>query len=194
MKEPDNYIQLTNQQSKNIVIGIIAISVILRVIVALSLGNQVEILPGTHDQISYHTLAIRFINGFGLTFGERWWPITTPDSPTAHWSYLYTFYLIFVYKIFGPNPIAARVIQAIIVGILHPYLVFKIGKFIFNNLVGIIAAGFTAVYIYFVYYAGNLMTEAFYITAVVGSLYLAMLLVPAHKEEFTKKRFLWLSV
>ena len=127
-KEQLSSLERASLQSRNLLIGVILISVVLRVLIALYLGNQVEILPGTHDQISYHMLATRFINGHGLTFGERWWPITAPDAPTAHWSYLYTFYLIVVYKIFGPNPLAARIIQAIIVGILQPYLAYKIGE------------------------------------------------------------------
>ncbi|MFU8773561.1 MAG: hypothetical protein ACNA8H_14235, partial [Anaerolineales bacterium] len=36
--------------------------------------------------------------------------------------------------------------------------------------------GLTAIYIYFIYYSGALMTEAFYITVVLASLYLAVIL------------------
>lgn len=174
---------LTPLWEQRALIGIIILSVIARVIAAVYLGNQVEILPGTHDQVSYHTLALRVLNGHGFTFGEPWWPLTDANAPTAHWSFLYTFYLIAVYGIFGPNPMVARIIQAIIVGFLQPYLAYKIGKTIFNSLIGIIAAGITALYIYIIYYAANLMTEAFYISAILSSLYLAIVFSTRHREK-----------
>jgi hypothetical protein len=148
----------------------------VRVIAAVYLGNRVEILPGIHDQISYHTLSLRLIGGHGLTFGEYWWPATQADAPTAHWSYLYLGYLSAIYKIVGIKPMVARLVQAIIVGILQPYLAFLIGRRVFNQTVGLASAGLTAIYGYFIYYAAALMTESFYIVAIMVSLYLAILL------------------
>jgi 4-amino-4-deoxy-L-arabinose transferase-like glycosyltransferase len=148
----------------------------LRVAAALYLGNEVEILPGTHDQISYHTLTLRLLDGHGLTFGESWWPATKAGSPTAHWSYLYLGFLSAIYKIFGANPLAARLIQGVIVGILQPYLAFLIGRRVFNQTVGLASAAITAIYGYFIYYAASLMTETFYIIAIMLSIYLAILL------------------
>ena len=174
-------------RTKWILVGIISISVLLRLALSLYLGNVVEILPGTHDQISYHTLANRFLNGHGFTFGETWWPITAANAPTAHWSYLYTFYLISVYKIFGSNPLAARVIQAIIVGIIQPYIVYKMAKHIFNENVGLISAAITSLYIYFIYYAATLMTESFYILTILASLYFSMMLVKANRIGLTEQ-------
>jgi len=177
-----------SQKTKQLLTGIIAISVLLRIAVAFYLGNQVEIQPGTFDQISYHTLAVRVLGGFGFTFGEPWWPLTAANAPTAHWSYLYTIYLIIVYGIFGPNPLIARILQALIVGILMPWLTYKLGKYIFTNTVGLVAAGICAVYIYFAYYAATLMTEAFYITAILASLYFAMQLIEASREADSKQK------
>ena len=100
--------------------------------------------------------------------------MTTAEAPTAHWSYLYTFYLAGVYAIFGAHPLAARMIQAVIVGVLHPILAYWLGKKTFGPLVGLIAAALTALYTYFIYYSAILMTEAFYITAILGCLSLAI--------------------
>ena len=166
-----------SSKTKKIFAGIIIVSVLLRIAAAFYLGNTVEILPGTFDQLSYHRLALRIIDGYGFTFGEEWWPITKANTPTAHWSFLYTLYLAFVYIIFGPNPLIARIIQSIIAGFLLPFLTFKLGKFLFTEKVGLVAAGISAIYIYFVYYAGTLMTESFYILSILSSLYLAMRLV-----------------
>jgi 4-amino-4-deoxy-L-arabinose transferase-like glycosyltransferase len=171
-----------NNRDRKILFAIIFFSVIVRVIAAFYLGNRVEALPGTHDQISYHTLSTRIIGGHGLTFGENWWPATKAGSPTAHWSYLYLGYLSGIYKFMGVNPMIARLIQAIIVGIFQPYLAFLIGRRIFNEKVGLVSAVFTAIYGYFIYYAASLMTESFYIVAIMISLYLAIL-ISDHRNE-----------
>lgn len=162
---------------RHILIAIIGVSVLVRIAAAIYLGNRVEIMPGTYDQVSYHNLAMRILAGHGFSFGEEWWPITDANAPTAHWSYLYTLYLTVIYLLVGPQPLVARLIQAFIVGILFPWLTYKIGKNVFNEKIALVGAGISAVYLYFVYYAGSLMTESFYITAILASLYLAMMLV-----------------
>ncbi|MFZ0547951.1 MAG: glycosyltransferase family 39 protein [Candidatus Promineifilaceae bacterium] len=162
--------------------AILVLSVILRIGVALYFGNDVSPLPGITDQISYHTLAQRIVEGHGFTFGETWWPATAANTPTAHWSFLYVFFLTAIYKIVGPSALIARLLQAIIVGILHPYLAYRLGKTIFNKPVGLVTAGITAVYTYFVYYAAAVMTEAFYITAILIAL---NLLIALSKTEQT---------
>lgn len=153
---------------------ILGISVLIRVIAAIYLGDKVVILPGTMDQLSYHNLALRVLGGHGFSFGVGWWPATPANQPTAHWSYLYTLYLVLVYFIFGPHPIAARLIQGIIVGLFQPYLTYKIGQRIFGEGVGLLAAFLSAVYIYFIYYSATLMTEPFYITSILWALFLAI--------------------
>ena len=151
-------------------LGIIVVSVILRLGAALYLGNDVTPLPGTTDQVSYHNLALRLLEGHGFSFDRTWWPATAADAPTAHWSFLYTFYLAAVYTVFGPSALIARLIQALIVGIFQPYLAYRLGSVVFDRRVGLVSAGITAVYTYFFYYAATLMTEAFYLTAILAGL------------------------
>ena len=169
---------------------ILAISVFLRVMAAMYLGNQVELLPGIHDQISYHTLSLRILDGHGMTFSEFWWPATKAGSQTAHWSYLYLGFLATMYKIFGANPLVPRLLQAIAVGILQPYLAFLLGRRIFGDHVGLFSAALTAVYGYFIYYSAALMTEAFYIVAILLSLYLAILITDWIEENKSHPQFL----
>jgi 4-amino-4-deoxy-L-arabinose transferase-like glycosyltransferase len=142
----------------------------------------VEILPGTYDQVSYHNLALRVLDGYGFSFGQLWWPLTPAGAPTAHWSFLYTLYLAIVYMFFGPDPILARLIQTVLVGLMQPLLAYLIGRRVFGEVVGLVAAALTAVYTYFVYYAATLMTEPFYICAILASLYLGMLIVDQASE------------
>jgi 4-amino-4-deoxy-L-arabinose transferase-like glycosyltransferase len=169
-------------RNNQILFIVLIVSVLLRLVAALYLGDSVEILPGTYDQVSYHNLALRVLDGRGFTFGELWWPITAANAPTAHWSYLYTFYLVIVYALFGPHPLAARLIQALIVGLLQPLLAYLIARRVFGQLVGLVAAVFTAVYVYFIYYTATLMTEPFYITAILAGLYFSICTV----DHFTE--------
>ena len=155
-----------------LLILIIGVSVLIRVITAVYLGDKVVVLPGTMDQISYHNLALRVLAGHGFSFGVGWWPATPANHPTAPWSFLFTMYLVLVYFIFGPHPLIARLIQAILVGVIQPYLTFKIGQKIFGDWVGLIAAFLSAIYIYFIYYSATLMTEPFYITSILWALFL----------------------
>lgn len=166
---------------------IILLSVALRVGAALFMGNgDVVALPGTADQVSYHNLALRVLDGHGFSFGENWWPATKADTPTAHWSFLYTFYLIAVYAIVGVQPLVARLLQAVAVGVLQPWLAYYLAGRVLaetswsaarRERIALIAAGVTAVYIYFVYYSASLMTEPFYGVGVLATLALALTVV-----------------
>lgn len=151
-------------------IVIILVAVLLRVGAALFLGDQVVNLPGTQDQVSYDMLARQVVGGHGFTVATAWWPATRAGEPTAHWSYLYTLYLTAVYSLFGHHPLVARLIQAVLAGILMPWLAFRLGRRYFGSTTGLTAAGLTSVYIYFVYYSATLMTETFYIIAILWTL------------------------
>ncbi|NSW52289.1 MAG: glycosyltransferase family 39 protein [Anaerolineae bacterium] len=156
---------------------ILAFSVVARLAGAVYMGDRVEELPGTFDQISYHLLAQRVLGGYGFTFGQTWWPMTGAGEPTAHWSFLYTLYLAAVYSIFGVHPLVARIMQAILFGILQPYLTFRIGRRLYGPAAGLIGALLAAGYAYFIYYGGTLMTEPFYITTILLAMDLCLDLV-----------------
>jgi len=119
---------LQNSSPVKLIPAILGISVVARLGSALAQGNAVDTLPGVYDQISYHALALRVLDGHGFTFASNWWPATAADTPTAHWSYLYVLYLMGVYFVFGSNPLAARIIQAILAGILQPLLTWRITR------------------------------------------------------------------
>lgn len=164
-------------KTKNYLLWIvILIAVTLRLAAAVYMGNTVVELPGTADQLSYHNLAQRVLGGHGFSFAEPWWPLTRPGGATAHWSFLYTFYVTGVYAIFGQYALAARLIQAAIVGVVHPLLVYWLARRLFNPKVGLVAAALVAVYPYFVYYSAALMTEPFYFVAILASLCCAIVL------------------
>lgn len=108
--------------------------------------------------------------------------MTAAGAPTAHWSFLYTGYLAAIYSLFY-SPLTARLVQALVVGILHPILAYRIGTRAFNETAGLVAAGTTAFYSYFIYYAGTLMTESFYFVVVLVVLYLALRIAEAGTDR-----------
>jgi hypothetical protein len=157
--------------------AIVVVSVVVRLAAALYLGDVVEVLPGTYDQISYDALAQNVAAGRGFVFDQPWYPFTPPNTPTAHWSFLYTGYLAAIYAVVGHHPIVARLLQALIVGLLMPILLYRIARRTFGgaqpgagHTIGLVAAAAHTFYIYLVYYAATLMTEPFYILAIVWSL------------------------
>ncbi len=80
-------------------IAIIALSVVLRVTVALYLGDTV---PPAKDEQSYSLLAGRLAEGYGYSFAEPWYLFATPaGSPTSHWSFLYTAFVAGIDVLFG---------------------------------------------------------------------------------------------
>jgi 4-amino-4-deoxy-L-arabinose transferase-like glycosyltransferase len=157
--------------------AILLLATLLRVASALLHGEAVVALPGIYDQISYHTLAQRVMAGHGFSFEHESWPLTRAGEPTAHWSYLYTLYLTAVYTFGGVQPLLARLLQAVIAGCLHSWLVWRIGRRIFGPTVGLVAAASSAIYLYFVYYAGALLTETFYIIGILWTFDIALRLL-----------------
>lgn len=155
--------------------SILLLSVLLRVGVALYLGDTLEeTRGGTYDQISYDALAQRVVAGYGFSFAEDSWPYARANQPTAFWSYLYTLFLAGIYTVVGHQPLIARLVQSLLAGILTGWLLYRIGSRVWNRRVGLIAAAMIGVYFYFIHYAASLMTEAFYIVGILWTTDAAM--------------------
>lgn len=178
-------------KSAGILIAILVIAVALRVGTALYLGDIVDAPPLLTDQRSYHALGERLIAGYGFSFDRAWYPFTAANTPTAHWSFLYSLFVAGVYGVFGPHPLAARLVQAILGGITLPLMMYAFSRRLFSSgswngrlsarglnaeTLALSAAGISAVYFYFVLYSATLMTETFYITALLWSLHEAIAL------------------
>ncbi|HAJ34906.1 MAG TPA: hypothetical protein DCL15_04325 [Chloroflexi bacterium] len=104
---------------------ILLLSVLLRVGVALYLGDSV---PAGKDEQSYSELAWRVTTGHGYSFDRSWYPFTPPDTPTAHWSFLYTALVAAVYACAGAHPLVVRLLQAVLAGLLMPYLTWRLAQ------------------------------------------------------------------
>lgn len=186
----------------HLLLWIIFCAVVLRLVITVYLGDTVEeVRGGTWDQISYDILAQRVAAGHGFTLDRDWWPATRAGEPTAHWSYVYTLYLAAVYSVVGHHPLVARLLQAVAVGLLMPWLAYRLGRRAFNPRVGLLAAAVVAVYFYFAHYAASLMTEAFYIVGLLWTLDVAMRLAiemaaPGSGERARRRpaRPIWLGL
>lgn len=179
------------QPSTRRLVVVIAISILVRIAAALYLGDTTSPLPGIADQVSYHNLAVRVAGGHGFSFDSPWWPATGANQPTGHWSFLYVLYLAAVYGVLGPSPLAARLIQAVAVGILQPWLTHRVATRLFGDNVGVVAAAIVAGYAYFVYFAAALMTEAFFIVAVLWSIDRALALASTCESSMRRT---WLQL
>ena len=182
------------RHTSRILLLILLLSVILRIAVALYLGNIVDAPPLLTDQRSYHALGARLITGHGYSFDVGWYPFTLPETPTAHWSFLYSLFVAAVYAVAGVQPLAARLVQAVLGGVLLPWMAFRLTLRIFagppdvaphaeeasaqarqTNLtrvevLGLLAAALVAIYPYFILYSATLMTETFYLAALMWSM------------------------
>jgi 4-amino-4-deoxy-L-arabinose transferase-like glycosyltransferase len=176
------------KNKQRLLVVILLGAVLVRLPIAVYMGDQITVLPGIQDQVSYDALARSLLAGRGYSFTEHWYPFTLAYTPTAHWSFIYPLYLAVVYVVTGYHPLAARVIQAVVGGALICLLVYLIGRRVADEETGLIAAGLAAVYGYFVYYSAALMTETFFIVSVLLALYLSLKL----KERPTLAR--WLSL
>jgi hypothetical protein len=149
-------------------------------------GNWV---PTEHDDYSYSSLGLRLATGYGYTFDRPWYPFTPAETPTAHWSFLYTAFVAAVYTLFGFWPVAVRLITAILTGILLPWITACLTRRLFpqRQWTPLIAALVTAGYAFFILYGARLMTEAFYIVTLLWSFERALKL----SEEFATGRPGW---
>lgn len=159
-------------------LAILLIGTLLRLAMAIFLGNHVEPTPAAYDQIFYHDLALNLLAGKGFVFTLPPWPFIQPGEPTAFYSFIYPRFLAAVYRLFGQQPLAARIVQALICSLM-PLQVYGLVRRILARPpawqqraepVALAAAAITAGYAYFVYYSATLMTEGLYLVAVVASL------------------------
>ena len=157
---------------------ILGVGALLRVGMALYLGNRVVPTPAAYDQIFYHDLALNLLAGKGFVFTRPPWPFIQPGALTAYYSFLYPSLLAAIYFVFGPNALAARIAQALICSLL-PWLMYRLVHRLLEQspawgqragAVALVAAAITAGYAYFVYYSAVLMTEGLYLLTVVLSL------------------------
>ena len=105
------------------------------------------------DEASYMAVAKNFLEGKGLIMGPKRQIVRAP---------LYPLFVALCRSRFAPDDIVAiRLIQCVI-GALTCLLVYRLGRVAFNAETGWIAAAIAAVYPFFVFYCGLLLTETLF--------------------------------
>jgi hypothetical protein len=149
---------------------LLVVSILLRVVVAFFYGDQVPPPVNAPDETSYSYLADRLAAGYGYSFDRPWYPFGQPaGTPTAHWSFLYTAFLAGVYSLFGVHPLVARIISAVLGGCLLPWMVYRLTLTLFPGRykLALLSLACSAFYGYFILFASRLMTETFFIIALL---------------------------
>ena len=106
------------------------------------------------DEVSYMAVAGNFLEGKGLIIDEDHQIVRAP---------LYPLFLALCRQQFAAHEVfAIRIIQCLI-GALTCWLVYRLGRAAFNTETGEIAAVIAAVYPFFVFYCGLLLTETLFV-------------------------------
>lgn len=105
--------------------------------------------PPTEDALEYHNLALNLLSGQGYSLDGQ---------PVLNRAPAYPFYLALVYTLFGPNPAAARVVQALLVTATVP-LLYYFGLRGWSRAVGVLAAALFALYPFSIFWGQHLITE-----------------------------------
>jgi len=104
----------------------------------------------TEDALEYHNLALNLLAGKGYTLDGL--------TPIVNRAPAFPVFLAMVYSLFGANPAAARVVQALLISALVP-LVYFIGKRGWGPGVGLLASALFAVYPFSIFWGQYLITE-----------------------------------
>lgn len=147
---------------KQPLLWILIIAFVLRLAAALVLGNSVRGLSGAQDEITYSMLGHRFVQGFGLTFPEDWYPWIKANAQQAYFSDAISYYLAAIYALFGYQPLAARILTGLL-STVSVGLLYLLSTRLFGRTVGLVAAAIAAVYAYLIYYGVTLVTEPLFI-------------------------------
>ncbi len=166
--------QLVQADNRNrLLFFILGVALLARVGAALYLGNEVSGRSGANDEITYSMLGHRFATGHGMTFPEPWYPWIAADAPQSYFSYTFSLFMAGIYSLFGYQPLAARMVMALLSTAIV-WMIYILGKELFQREVALLGAGIAAVYAYLVFYGATLVTETPFTLALMLALYVAI--------------------
>jgi len=109
-------------------------------------------------------------NHLGLSLAEGRGYVDTEGNPTACRSPLYPIFIGCIYWLFGHSLFAVRLFQ-VVLGVISCYVLFLVGRRIFNPQVGLIGAFLFAWNPYLIYYTGAILQETLFIFVVLITFY-----------------------
>ncbi len=116
----------------------------LRVFYSLTLGEELA-FP---DSVRYDRIASEILSGGGFKSSQ-----TAPAYPLL---------LAGIYRVFGRSFFAVRLVHALMEAV-SIIMVFLLAKATFSERAGLFAAGIFAVYPFFIFFSGLILTETFFI-------------------------------
>ena len=139
---------------------VLAAAGVVRLGYVLTLENTLNVTfeadPLTYDQLARNLLAGRPYVGASFYF-----PAGT-ENPTALWDPLYPLFLAGIYALVGHDFLAVRLVQ-VVLGVASCGLLYMLGRSIFGPRIALLGAGFAAIYPFFIYYTGQILTETLFI-------------------------------
>jgi hypothetical protein len=140
-------------------------ALVLRLGYAATLPPQI-VVTFEADPLTYDQIARNVVAGRGFSGASFYYPPGT-DHPTAFWDALYPLFLAALYWAGGPSVPLVRIAQAVL-GATAVALTFFVGRRLAGTPVGLLAAAISAVYPFFIYYSGQLLTETLFMALILG--------------------------
>jgi 4-amino-4-deoxy-L-arabinose transferase-like glycosyltransferase len=141
------------------------LAVLLRLAYGATLPPQI-VVTFEADPLTYDQIARNLAAGRGFSGASFYYPPGT-DNPTAFWDALYPLFLAAIYTLAGHSVPLVRAIQALLGGAAVA-LTYALGAKLGGRPVGLLAAAVSAVYPFFIYYAGHLLTETLFMALILG--------------------------
>ena len=110
--------------------------------------------PPRADECRYHALTTSLAAGMGYR--------VEGEAPTSFYPPLYPAVLSVVYKIAGPGPTAARLLQALL-GACIVLLISHLGQLLFSRRVGLAAGLVASIYPMLIYFSSAISTENLFV-------------------------------
>lgn len=167
------FLPFVTVERRSVLLVILLVALIARLAAAILLGNTVSGLSGAHDEISYSMLGQRFAAGYGMTFPTEWYPWIKADAVQSYYSYAISLFLAGIYRLFGYQPLIARLIMGLL-SVLIVFMLYLVTRRLFNERVALIASAIAAVYAYLIFYGVTLVTETPFTLALLVSVYLCL--------------------
>jgi len=159
-------------QGKNNYIPLL-LMVVLAFIIRISYCMYIRGNVPVQDASGYDILGMRLAEKGELSYED--------GKPTAHREPVYPLFLAVIYYLFGHSYFAVRFAQSLI-GAFTCLTVYLLARSLVNERAGIISGAISAVYPFFVYYTGYLLTETLYTFLLLVTVYLFVLNISRPKR------------
>jgi 4-amino-4-deoxy-L-arabinose transferase-like glycosyltransferase len=149
-----------SQRQWVIALGILAVALAVRLGVVAATPDY----PLISDPAGYHEHGISIANGNGYPESDA----VVAGGPSALRAPLYPYFVGAVYAVAGPDPNAARLVQAF-VGTVTVALIGLLALQLWNPIVALISMGISAVYPSLLISGGALITESLFLPFMLGA-------------------------